>query len=56
MTYETIPADGTKEMAGVIQMEDFHRRGTGSMSSYTKNYTEIFKNQLEDLRENKMLN
>jgi len=55
MTYETIPADGTKRMAGVVQMEDFHRRGNGSMSNYIKDYAEIFDNQPEDLRENEMM-
>ena len=55
MTYETIPADGMKGMAGVVQMEDFHRRGNGSMSNYTKDSAEIFDNQPEDLRENKMM-
>ena len=44
MTYETIPADGTKGMAGVVQMEDFHRRGNGGVSSYIKDYAEIFDN------------
>ena len=36
-------------------MKDFHRRGNGSMSNYTKDYAEIFDNQPEDLRENEMV-
>ena len=55
MKYETIPADGSKGLTGVVEMEKMHRRGNGSIINYTKDYDEIFEDQPEDLRENKMM-
>ena len=56
MEYKTIPADGTEGMSGVIRMEDRYRRGEGdNMEKYLKDYAQIFEDQPEDLRENRMI-
>ena len=56
MEHKTIPADGTEGMSGVIRMEDRYRRGEGdNMEKYLKDYAQIFEDQPEDLRENRMI-